>query len=420
MAVLKATRGLAPGTICKLTAANVVVGRNPNKCDIVLEHFAVSREHARIEMIEKVRYLEDLDSRNGVLLNGRVLKPGAKGRQPLYSGDRVEIAAFEFVYDDEPSTGDLVFMEEDTERPGILSTLDCSTDGTGTRKPGQRLSKLRTLVGIIDDLSNELDLERVLPKIIASLFRAFPQTQSGCVLLRDEAGQLAPAAAQVPPGTLGPLPVSRTIADEVVQKRSAILASRSTSQATVDNESDSEATPRVSVMSAPLLNSDDIVFGVIQLEVTEGPPHFTLSDLELLSAVARHLAVVIDNSRLHELALREQRSEFEASFRNLIEGSIQGILIHRLFKPLFVNEAWASLHGYTVAEVLAMESVLPLIAPHQRERAMQDAQARLRGEDVPARYEAQSLRRDGSTVWVEKFSSVIEWDGQPAIQTALI
>jgi PAS domain S-box-containing protein len=39
---------------------------------------------------------------------------------------------------------------------------------------------------------------------------------------------------------------------------------------------------------------------------------------------------------------------------------------------------------------------------------------------VPPRYEAQDLRRDGSTVWVEKFISVIEWDGQPAVQTALI
>lgn len=420
MAVLKATRGLAPGTICKLNSGSVVVGRNPKVCDIVLEHFAVSREHARIETIDKKRYLQDLGSRNGVLINGRALKPGLEGRQPLYSGDRIEIAAFEFIYDEDPSTADLVFMEDDTARPGILSTLECSTDSSQRRKAGLRLDKLQTLVGIIEALSHELDLERMLPKIIASLFRAFPQTQIGCVLLRDEAGQFIPAAAQVPTGSSSPVRVSRTIVDEVVEQRCAILACSTGSDSAIDKELASEETLRSSVISAPLLNRDSECFGVIQLEIADGGEQFTHSDLELLGAVARHLAVVIENSRLHGSVLREQRTEFEARFRKLIEGSIQGILIHRLFKPLFVNEAWAALHGYTVQEVLAMESTLPLIAPLGRDRAMQFALARMRGEDVPARYEAQEMRRDGSIVWVEKFISVIEWDGQPAVLTALI
>ncbi|HUG70149.1 MAG TPA: PAS domain S-box protein, partial [Pirellulaceae bacterium] len=420
MAVLKATRGLAPGTICKLTSDSAVVGRNPKVCDIVLDHFAVSREHARIEMIDQTRYLEDLESRNGVLINGKVIKPGREGRQALRSGDRIEIAAFEFIYDEDPSTHDLVFMGVDTERPGILSTVECSSDSSRNLKTGARLDKLRTLVGIIEELSHELDLKRVLPKIIASLFRAFPQTQTGCVLLRDEAGEFVPVAAHVPTGHQSPVRISRTIVDEVAQQHCAILACSTSSDSAVDEEASSEDTHSRSVMSAPLLNRGNDVFGVIQLEIADGSEQFAHSDLELLGAVARHLAVVIENSRLHDLALREQRTEFETRFRKLIEGSLQGILIHRLFKPLFVNEAWAALHGYTVQEVLAMESTLQLIAPHGREQAMQLAQARMRGEKVPVRYEAEELRRDGSTVWVEKFISLIEWDGQPAVQTSLI
>ncbi len=420
MAILKATRGLVPGTICKLITPVTVVGRNPKACDVVLEHFAVSREHASIQKIDGAFYVEDLKSRNGVVLNGKSISPGPKGRQRLYPADRLEIAAFEFVYDDEPSTDDLVFMSDDTERPGILSTLECSSDSSSAHSTGARHGKLQTLVGIIEDLSQELEMERVLPKIIASLFRAFPQTQTGCVLLRDETGDLVPAAAQVPPGVEGPMPVCRSIVDEVVQQRCAILASSGNANSITRGAVASHESPRSSVISAPLLNRGNEVFGAIQLEITAGAMHFTNSDLELLGAVARHLAVVIENSRLHDVALREQRTEFEARFRKLIEGSIQGILIHRLFKPLFVNEAWATLHGYTVQEVLAMESILPLIAPHERERAMQFAQARLRGDDVPPRYEAQDLRRDGSSVWVEKFISVIEWDSQPAVQTSLV
>ncbi|MEO8494334.1 MAG: ATP-binding protein [Planctomycetota bacterium] len=420
MAVLKATRGLAPGTICKLTSEAVVFGRNPKVCDVVLDHFAVSREHARIQAIDGERYLEDLGSHNGVLINGKALKPGAEGRRRLHSGDRIEIAAFEFVYDEDPSTDDLVFMADDAEQPSVLSVFDCSADSWGDEKSSPRLGKLRTLVGIIEDLSHELALDRVLPKIMASLFRAFPQTQAGCVLLRDAAGELTPVVAHVSKGAAGPMRVSRTIVAEAVHKRAAILTSTTSSDSSTKYPDDTEDSRRNSVISAPLLNGSNDVLGVIQLEVADGNEQFSQSDLELLGAVARHLAVVLENSRLHNLALREQRSEFEARFRTLIEESMQGILIHRLFKPLFVNEAWAVMHGYSVQEVLDMESTLKLIAPHERERAMQFAQARLRGENVPPRYEAQELRRDGSTLWVEKFISVIEWDGQPAAQSSLI
>lgn len=420
MAVLKAKRGLVPGTSCKLNSVSVLIGRNPKVCDIVLDHFAVSREHARIQTIDNYRYLEDLDSRNGVLLNGKAINPGTEGRQILHSGDRIEIAAFEFIYDEDPSTDDVVFMEEDSEQPSVLSVLERPSESPNEEKSGRRLGKLQTLVGIIEHLSQELDLQRVLPKIVASLFHAFPQTQTGCVMLRDAAGELTPVAAQAPQGTTGRVRISRTIVDEVVQKRSAILATVTNTDSSTKDPDDTGDTQHVSVISAPLSNNSNEVFGVIQLEIAGGSDRFSQSDLELLGAVARHLAVVVENSRLHGLAMREQRSEFESRFRELIEGSIQGIVIHRLFKPLFVNEAWAELHGYTAREVLRMESIWPLIAPHERERAMQFAQARLRGEPAPSRYEAQDLRRDGSTIWVEKFISVIEWDGQPAVQTSLV
>jgi PAS domain S-box-containing protein len=420
MAVLKATRGLAPGTTCKLETDSVVVGRNPKVCDIVLEHFAVSREHASIEKVDSSTYVVDLDSRNGVVLNGQMIQPGTKGRRRLYSGDRLEIAAFEFIYDEDPSTDDLVFMADDAERPGILSTLDCSTDSSKKSISGTSPSKLETLVGIIEDISDAIDLDRVLPKIITSLFRAFRQAQSGCVLLRDESGVLTPAVAQVPKGVTEPMSISRDIIDEVVDKRYAILASRASSDSAAFRDDDTHDSQRSSVMSAPMLNSSDEVIGVIQLEIGNEFSQFNHSDLELLGAVARHLAIVVENSKLHEHALRQQRSEFELRFKKLIEGSVQGISIHRFFKPLFVNKAWATLHGYSVEEVLAMESILPMIAPDDREQAMSYARSRIRGEDAPTRYESQDMCRDGSTIWVEKFVTVVEWDGQPAIQSSVV
>ncbi|MBP90874.1 MAG: hypothetical protein CMJ64_29880 [Planctomycetaceae bacterium] len=420
MAVLRPIRGLESSSALDLKQAPVLLGRNPERCDVVLEHFAVSREHARVEIIDSTFYIEDLKSRNGVRLNGRRITPGVEGRQRLWPGDRIEIAAFEFRFEEEPSTDDMVHLSNDTEKPDILSTLPVGTDSSKQSGRTSKLGKLHILVGIIEDLSSELDFEKVLPKIVSSLLRAFPQSQNGCVLLRNDGEEFVPAAVQRTDGKDTPVQVSRTILDEVVSNRQAILSSDATKDSRFEDSGSNRELKLNSVMSAPLLDRHDVVFGVLQLEVLDGDQPFTAEDLELLSAVATHLAVVIENSRLHDSALREQRTEFETRFRKLVEGSLQGILIHRMFRPLFVNDAWASLHGYTVEEVLAMDSVLPLIAADEHDKAMAFAEARLRGDDVPSRYEGRELRKDGAPIWVEKFVSVIDWDGSPAVQTAVV
>ena len=119
----------------------------------------------------------------------------------------------------------------------------------------------------------------------------------------------------------------------------------------------------------------------------------------------------------------EARQKLEASerrFRNLVEGSIQGILVHRDDKPLFVNESWAQLFGYTVEEVLRHHSTLPFIAEHERDRMQGYRLARLNGNFAPQRYEYQGRRKNGLHFWLENNVRVVDWDGLPAIQSTII
>ena len=109
-------------------------------------------------------------------------------------------------------------------------------------------------------------------------------------------------------------------------------------------------------------------------------------------------------------------SESEERFRNLVEGSVQGIIIHRDAKPVFVNESWARMHGYTVEEVLNLDSVFETFAPHERERLSELRDARLRGDEVPIFVEYQGLRKDGKTIWISNIARVVTWEGQQAIQ----
>lgn len=134
--------------------------------------------------------------------------------------------------------------------------------------------------------------------------------------------------------------------------------------------------------------------------------------------VAR-LAVLSVDITERKRAEEELRQSWER-FRNLIEGSIQGILVHRKHKPLFVNKKWAHIHGYTPDEVYHMDSVVQLISPKDRQRLIDYKNARMRGGNVPASYEYQGIRKDGSTVWLENRVMIVQWDGQPAIQTIIV
>ena len=113
-------------------------------------------------------------------------------------------------------------------------------------------------------------------------------------------------------------------------------------------------------------------------------------------------------------------AESEERFRNLAEGSIQGIVVHRDHEPLFVNRMWADIHGYGVDEILEMESVVSLISPADQERMVEYKDARLSGKSAPARYEYQAVRKDGSWIWLENLVRVVSWDGEPAIQSTVI
>jgi PAS domain S-box-containing protein len=116
----------------------------------------------------------------------------------------------------------------------------------------------------------------------------------------------------------------------------------------------------------------------------------------------------------------EALKESAERFRNLIEGSIQGIYIHKDFKPVFVNQTCADIFGYDCPDdIFALSSTLDLIAPHERARTEQYGRSRIRGGEAPGRYEAQGIRKDGSLIWMEQLVRVVNWLGEPVIQSTV-
>jgi two-component system cell cycle sensor histidine kinase PleC len=108
------------------------------------------------------------------------------------------------------------------------------------------------------------------------------------------------------------------------------------------------------------------------------------------------------------------------SFRDLIKGSIQGIVIHRNFTPLFANQAYATILGYeSPDEILKMGSLLPIFPPAERIRLTGYVRARQEGRSVAQQQEHQVWRKDGTPIWVDAKIREILWEGERAIQVSI-
>jgi hypothetical protein len=76
-----------------LPRGSTVIGRSLD-CNLTIEDPLVSRQHARVTVEEEGGTVEDLGSRNGVRVNGVIIR----GLAPLRDGDRVRIGTQDFVF----------------------------------------------------------------------------------------------------------------------------------------------------------------------------------------------------------------------------------------------------------------------------------------------------------------------------------
>jgi len=73
MAVLEFLNGERVGDRLSVTGSQAVLGRHP-ECDIVLNEGAISRQHAKLSLRSGEYFIEDLQSRNGTIVNGELVE----------------------------------------------------------------------------------------------------------------------------------------------------------------------------------------------------------------------------------------------------------------------------------------------------------------------------------------------------------
>jgi diguanylate cyclase (GGDEF)-like protein/PAS domain S-box-containing protein len=103
-------------------------------------------------------------------------------------------------------------------------------------------------------------------------------------------------------------------------------------------------------------------------------------------------------------------------FHVLVDDAVQGIIVHRNFKPLYANDAFAALFGYNDAEeILAMPLLRKLVPDDVWPQLEQEYDALLRGEKKSVIGRSRCLRKDGQEIWVAVTKRVIDWPGGDAV-----
>ncbi len=323
-----------------LSSNSCVVGRRP-LCDLVLDSHAVSREHAKFTKRNGSWFVEDLQSRNGVYVNGKRI-----GYEPV-----------EIRHDDVVLVGDetLVFRSDAVRSAGIKSDVHSQTQGPRSvllsdswspesirsqfsidapSQEGMETRKsvrdyLREIKLLEDRVSVLLDFSRILgkaesiaelaPRFLKGLLQLFPSADTACVC--------APTSNDAPiiqwrllhhacrrPEEDVEFRISSAILNHVAAQRVAVLSDSAVDDLRFVASESMMLSQICSVMAVPVYDlSNNRLLGVIQIDSREFKRSFTQDDLKLLVAVARQISVSWENQHYHDelvkqkMALREMQ-----------------------------------------------------------------------------------------------------------------
>jgi serine phosphatase RsbU (regulator of sigma subunit) len=164
-------------------------------------------------------------------------------------------------------------------------------------------------------------LAEVLPKLLDSLFTIFLQADRGFLVLRDpQTGRLTPKGVKYRRHEdTQSLRISRTIVNNVMTSKEAILSADAATDARFDMAESIVDFHIRSMMCAPLIDRGGNSLGVIQLDTLDPRNRFEQDDLDLLVSVACQAAFAVENAQLHEAAMRDQALKRELAVAHEVQ-----------------------------------------------------------------------------------------------------
>lgn len=333
MAILELVKGFAPGTRYELANHRTVLGRSAD-CEIPLDAPAVSRRHAAIVLEHGNYFVEDLKSRNGTLLNGSRVSDRAR----LGEGDRIVVCDQEFRFYtghgtnlldplrnlEESSFVDLVDDGTLATPAHVVATFDVSGGSASWGMSAKPEVKLAALMEISNGLAQAISVDDILPKLLDSLFKIFVQADRGFVVMKTKADGPPVVVADKARRTTDEsrMRISRTIVEEAMKARKAILSADAASDERFGMAQSIADFSIRSMICAPMIGTDGEPIGVIQIDTLNQRARFNDQDLEVLASVASQAAIAIDNAKMHEQVMAQRALQRDLELARRMQRSL--------------------------------------------------------------------------------------------------
>ncbi|MCA1591372.1 MAG: SpoIIE family protein phosphatase [Acidobacteria bacterium] len=332
----------APDTF-PLGRLRITIGRSARNDLCVPDPFA-SRVHAEVRREGDQYVLQDLGSANGTYYNGSKVESAVT----LDPGGRIQIGETDIVFKDKSAIGELSSAATIEEVPlpaatialdsghrttsGLLEAIEGARTQTSgrqvaavasaaaTRRAGEQSDLLALISKVGVTLLASATLDETLTQVARLVFEAVPAERC-LIMLRDAKDkELRARVAELRESTrgeVGEIRVSRTIIEEVVGQGRSVLTS------------DAQQDPRFkgstimiqgirSVLAVPL-GVGERIFGIIYADSPLGEAQFTEDHLKVLTTLGSVAAIRVENARLIEEHLEQDRFERELQLAREIQ-----------------------------------------------------------------------------------------------------
>ncbi len=353
------------------------IGRNSTQTVQILDRLC-SKEHAILRLQGGQWTLRDLGSRNGTFVNGQAVASD----HWMMEGDEITIGSSTLVFRlDSPTSStsagpaqSRVTLASDILRSAISASL--SYTGEQDFRPAHLISdagelrrdyeKLRMAYTLQRDISLEHDLEKLLPRILASLFANLECDRGAILLVTPPNDELVIKCVRSRnEDDTSEIRISDSVIREVVKGRKAIVSSNLLEDSRFDHAQSVILQGIRSSMSVPLLHREKVL-GVIYLDSLIATNAFAQRDLELVEGLANQAALAIDNSVL--MKQREEDIRVREKFSRLLSPRVVDMLVDQRVEltkggaSRISTVLFSDLRGFTsMSERLGPEEIVAML-----------------------------------------------------------
>ena len=315
--------------VFELDRNEVIVGRAAHS-GLVLEDKRASRRHAAVTPEPGRCVIRDLNSGNGLYVNGERIS-----QKVLARGDVIQIGHSRLVFDDEPGSSEVRFSEHDIGPGGAVLVRRIEDAASPDRfsapaQPGrpaaekelELLRKKGRILTLMYELGKTVKGAVTVDQVyreMGALLQEVCAAERVLVLEIDDSNSGLKIAHQATRGSVNRNhAVSRTITQKVLTERVTLLSTNALLDPVLAHGQSIVMQQIHSVICAPLLIRDEVK-GFIYLD-QERVGAFSTEDLDVVNAVAAQAAIALEN--VHALKRLAREAEARAAYSRFLPAHV--------------------------------------------------------------------------------------------------